>query len=256
MKTRALAIWLGLLLSLNSTLTYADNPLPDTLERLKSSVVAVGSYLPSRSPRALFLGTGFAVGNGQSIITNAHVLSKALDSEHLEQWAIFFRQNQHETMLLARVSLIDEEHDLALLTLSDGRLPALSLGDARSVREGQQAAFTGFPIGMILGLYPVTHRSSIAAISPNVIPPVSSQHLSPHVVRRLQSPFDVFQLDGTAYPGHSGSPLFDENTGQVIGIVNKVFVQGSKENALSHPSGIAYAIPATHIQHLLAQAAP
>jgi S1-C subfamily serine protease len=73
------------------------------------------------------------------------------------------------------------------------------------------------------------------------------------MLKRLQSPYNVFQLDAIAYPGNSGSPLYDESTGKVVGILNKVFVQGSKENALSNPSGISYAIPSEHIKNLLTQ---
>jgi len=75
------------------------------------------------------------------------------------------------------------------------------------------------------------------------------------MLKTLQTPYDVFQLDATAYPGNSGSPLYAIDSGKVIGIINKVFVQGSKENALTHPSGISYAIPAEHIKALLAQQA-
>lgn len=63
--------------------------------------------------------------------------------------------------------------------------------------------------------------------------------------------FPVFQLDATAYPGNSGSPLYDPQTAEVIGVVNMVFVKGSKEAALSQPSGITYANPAVHVQALL-----
>jgi S1-C subfamily serine protease len=63
----------------------------------------------------------------------------------------------------------------------------------------------------------------------------------------------VFQLDGTAYPGNSGSPLFDPKTGKVIGILNMVFVKGTKENVLAHPSGISYAIPSNYIHEIMKQ---
>jgi S1-C subfamily serine protease len=100
-------------------------------------------------------------------------------------------------------------------------------------------------------VFPVTHRSIISAITPNAIPATATQQLNVNMLKMLQTPYDVFQLDATAYPGNSGSPLYDENTGKVVGIINKVFVQGSKENALTNPSGISYAIPAEHIKKLL-----
>lgn len=229
--------------------------LPDTLVNIKPGVVAVGTYMPTRNPRAIFLGTGFAVADGRTVVTNAHVVNKELDSAHLERLAIFYRHDQQENMLLADAIATDDEHDLALLSLADGRLPALEIGDSSRVREGETYAFTGFPIGMVLGLYPVTHRSIVSAISPNAIPVLASTQLNVKMLKKLQAPYDVFQLDATAYPGNSGSPLYDIDSGKVIGIINKVFVQGSKENAVSNPSGISYAIPAEHIKSLLAQKA-
>ena len=61
----------------------------------------------------------------------------------------------------------------------------------------------------------------------------------------------VMQLDGTAYPGNSGSPLYDPETGEVVGIVNSVVVKATRESILSQPSGISFAIPAQPLKNLL-----
>lgn len=235
------------------SLTKAESTLADLLPRIKPGVVAVGTYLPTRNPRAVFLGTGFSVNDGHTIVTNAHVIPPQLDTSHMERLAVFHRYDEQEKMLLADLNVSDENHDLAILSLKDGSIPTLDIGDSSVVREGEEYAFTGYPIGMILGLYPVTHRSIISAISPNAIPVVTSQQLNLNMLKKLEAPYNVFQLDATAYPGNSGSPLYDTHSGKVIGIINKVFVQGSKENAISHPSGISYAIPASHISDLLAR---
>jgi S1-C subfamily serine protease len=114
---------------------------------------------------------------------------------------------------------------------------------------------TGFPIGAVLGPYAATHRGMIAAITPIAIPQGRAADLNPAVVRRLSSgSFPVFQLDATAYPGNSGSPIYDPVTGDVLGIVNMVLVKGTKEAALSQPSGITYAVPANHLDALLKSA--
>ena len=63
----------------------------------------------------------------------------------------------------------------------------------------------------------------------------------------------VYQLDATAYPGNSGSPLYDANTAEVIGIINKVYVKSTREAVLSDPSGITYAIPVKFLLPLLTQ---
>ena len=46
----------------------------------------------------------------------------------------------------------------------------------------------------------------------------------------------MLQLDIVSYPGNSGSPLYDAHTGEVLGILNMVFIKGSKEAALTNPS--------------------
>ena len=55
----------------------------------------------------------------------------------------------------------------------------------------------------------------------------------------------------TAYPGNSGSPVYHIESGEVVGVINKVFVSQGKESALSAPSGISYAIPVKHVDALL-----
>ncbi|MGD0958300.1 MAG: serine protease [Methylomonas sp.] len=228
-----------------------ENTLADMLPRIKPSVVAVGTVQPSRTPVEVFMGTGFVVSDGRTVVTNAHVVNKQLDEQHLEKFAIFFRQDHKVLMGQADLTAVDEEHDIAVLTIKGGQLPAMEIGDSAKVREGEMYAFTGYPIGMVLGVFPVTHKGMISAISPSAIPASNAKQLNVKMVKSLKTPFDVFQLDGTAYPGNSGSPLYDINTGKVYGILDKVFVQGSKENAITNPSGITYAIPAVYIKKLL-----
>lgn len=230
---------------------YAEQSLADTVAKIKPSIVAVGTYMPKRNPRAVFLATGFAVGDGSLIVTNAHVIPDKLDTEHMEQVAIFYHKDNEEKAILATEIALDKEHDLAVLKIAGDQLSPLKLGSAASVREGQLYAFTGFPIGMVLGLHPVTHRGIVSAITPNVIPMLRAEQINVKLLKRLQDPYNVFQLDATAYPGNSGSPLYDVDTGEVVGVINKVFVQESKENVLSKPSGISYAIPVNHVQNLL-----
>jgi S1-C subfamily serine protease len=70
------------------------------------------------------------------------------------------------------------------------------------------------------------------------------------LIRHLNDPYDVFQIDATAYPGNSGSPVYRMSSGEVVGVVNKVFVEGKKEHILSEPTGITYAIPARFVTAL------
>ena len=134
-------------------------------------------------------------------------------------------------------------------------MPALTLHDSDPVREGQSVAFTGFPIGGVLGLSPVTHHGIISSITPIVLPGANARQLNARVVQQIRSgSFDIYQLDATAYPGNSGGPLYELNHGEVVGIINMVFVKESKESVLSKPSGISFAIPVRFLRELLLQA--
>ena len=226
---------------------------PETIDRVKPSIVAVGTFERTRNPPFTFAGTGFAVGNGLLVATNEHVVAKLLDAERRETLAVAIRTTDNQVAVrAAEKAASDPSSDLALLRIAGTPLPTLRLGSSASVREGQLYLFTGFPMGSILGLVPVTHRTMISAVTPIVIPARNSNELDARAVRRLKTAaFQVFQLDGTAYPGNSGSPVYDPQSGEVIGIVNSVFVKGTKEAALSNPSGISYAIPADPLKALL-----
>ena len=225
--------------------------LPETVLEVKPSIVAIGTYMPTRNPRANFVGTGFVVGDGRHVITNSHVVPKLLESARKETLTVFTGSGKQATGRPAELVAKDDTHDLALLRIRGKALPALKLGDASRVREGQEYAFTGFPIGMVLGLYPVTHKGIVSSKTPIVIPAMSSRNLTAKQIRSMRNPFKVFQLDAIAYPGNSGSPLYEIGTGRVVGVVNSVFVKETKEAILSSPSGIAYAIPVKYVKSLM-----
>ncbi len=226
--------------------------LAEIIARLKPSIVAVGTHEPLRRPPDRFLGTGFAVGDGSVIATANHVLPLSLDTEKHEYLCVFIGTGS-EAMVVRVVQVrTDPFHNSALLKLAHGRLEPLVLGDDVRVREGDAIAITGYPIGAVLGLYPVTHRGIVSARTPIAIPQVAQKTLGPRMIRELRHPYEVFQLDATAYPGNSGSPLYERATGRVIGIVSDVFVKQSKEQLLSQPSGITFAIPIRYVRALLA----
>ena len=231
--------------------------LPEVVARIKPSVVVVGTFNKLRSPAFRLRGTGFVVGDGLTIATNAHVLPAPGDAEAQESLTVLVREGASLRQRQARIESIDKDHDLALLKLSGTPLPPLTLKASETVREGQEIAFTGSPIGGALGYSPVSHRGLISAITPIVLPGGNVRELNEQSLRRLRSgSFPVFQLDATAYPGNSGGPMYDAETGEVLGIVNMVFVKSTKEAVLQHPSGISYAIPADYLIELLGRSRP
>ena len=243
-------IGLGNILSAQASDRYLN--FPDMVRKITPSVVAIATDSPLRSPRVIMRGTGFAVYDGLHIITNAHVLPKNSELKYNEKIAVLIGRGRNPDRRTAEVVLIDKAHDLALLKIDGKRLPILYLGNGGLAPEGTDIAVTGFPIGSVLGLYPVTHRGIVAAVTPIVIPQPTARLLNPEIIR--QKHYEVYQLDITAFPGNSGSPLYNIRTGRVEGILNSVAVKGPKENALSKPSGISFAIPVVHLHNMLREA--
>jgi S1-C subfamily serine protease len=232
--------------------------LADTIARIKPALVVVGIFNKLKSPSFAMRGTGFVVGDGLLVATNSHVIPDAPGTEPGQDTLMILARHGNENrpypaQLVAR----DAEHDLAILRIAGSPLPAMKLGTSDTVREGQSIAFSGFPIGGALGFSPVTHRGIVSSITPIAIPIGNSQDLKNKSIRRLRSgAFPIFQLDATAYPGNSGGPLFDPDSGDVLGIINMVFVKSTKESVLEKPSGISYAIPARHLSDLLVNIRP
>jgi serine protease Do len=249
-------IWpLTALLALSGLTTpLAAANLADTIASLKPSVVGIGTRQHTRRPANRFLGTGFVVGDGRHVLTNAHTIKLDLDSDHREFLAVFVGQGSKVRVREAEQVAKDLRHDLSLLRISGQPLPALRLGDSDRVREGDPIAFTGFPIAPVRGLYPATHRGIVAAILPVALPVFSQHQLTPQRRRQLADPFPVFQLDAVAYPGNSGSPLFDPGSGEVVGIINAVFAKSTRDEVVEKPSGISYAIPIRRALRLIEKA--
>ena len=100
----------------------------------------------------------------------------------------------------------------------------------------------------------MTHRGIVSAISPMAPPQLGSRVLSAKMIRAMRDPYNVLQLDATAYPGNSGSPVYDQHSGRVLGVINSVLVKETKEAVIQKPSGISYAIPVRFVRELLEKA--
>lgn len=46
--------------------------------------MGIGTYQQMRTPPVNFLGTGFVIGDGLHVVTNAHVIPDVLDAERRE----------------------------------------------------------------------------------------------------------------------------------------------------------------------------
>lgn len=229
---------------------WAD--LPALVAASRPSVLPVGTYDPLGSPRFAFRGSGFVVGDGNHVVTNVHVLPESGPTPAPRLAVLAPARGDSAEGRLATLVQTDREHDLALLRFDGAPMPALTLAPADGVREGMEIALIGYPIGGVLGYSPVTHRGIVASITRIALPSLAARQLDARAISRLRDgPFEVYQLDATAYPGNSGGPLLDVQTGQVVGVVNMVLVRGTRESALSNPTGITYAIPVRFVHELL-----
>ncbi len=140
-----------LLYCLLAASSNAQAALPEAVQRIKPSVVVVGTYQRTRSPAFVFMGTGFIVGDGTLVATNAHVkLRQALNTEQFETLVVALPSNggtgaMGDTMREVTRLVVDEQHDLALLKLKSGpALPAAGFSTAE-VREGRVHRFHRLP---------------------------------------------------------------------------------------------------------------
>jgi S1-C subfamily serine protease len=236
---------ISLVLSANA---YSHS-ITEIVAKVKPSVVGVGLYDALGVQTHQLQGTGFVFGDGTLVATNYHVIDKELDPQKVQYHIVFTGTGRNPKIVKVEIIARDREHDLAILKMPSPLTP-LKLSTSPYVEDGTEVLLTGFPIGAVLGLYPATHRGIIAATTPDVIPTQHSSQLSMNILDRLEKQFMIYQLDITAYPGNSGSPLYAADSGEVIGILNKVFVKESKETVLEKPSGISYAIPVSYLKKL------
>ncbi len=230
----------------------AADVFPDIVQGMKASIVGIGTVQPLRRPPLDLKGTGFVVHDGRHVVTNFHVLPSVMDTDNKERLVVIVGHARNFTDRDAEIVAMDPDHDLALLRISGDPLPPVKLGSGALLRDGTRIAITGYPIGSVFGVYPVTHVGHVAAITPIRIPQASSRLLDARMI--LRNPFDVYQLDITAFPGNSGSPMYDAATGRVEAVLNSTFIKETKERALSEPTGISFAIPVVYVHEILRKA--
>mgnify|MGYP000029379998 FL=1 len=236
-----------------STVMVSAKSLVDVVKEVKPSVVGIGVHAPLATISNQLHGTGFVVGNGKYVVTNKHVINSQLEEGIKSQRVVFVPQGSASKVLPIKQIFKSKHRDVAMLEL-ETVLPALNLVASDVViDDGSSVAITGFPIGAILGLFPATHAGIVAAFTPDVIPAHHSSQLSQRFLKRAEAPAMIYQLDLTAYPGNSGSPVYLSETGEVFAIINKGFVKETKEAAIESPSGITYAIPISELYSLAAE---
>ena len=167
-------------------------------------VVFVRSKITEGRQSGESTGSGFVIGRGGSIVTNAHVVGNA------KSVTVKFSDSKVAT---AKVAGTDPSTDLALLLVDpDGLdLHALALGSSKDVQVGDPALAIGNPFGL--------ERT----LTTGVISAIGRE------IPSLQEGFDIgnaLQTDAAINPGNSGGPLLD-GRGRVIGVNSQIETGGT-----------------------------
>lgn len=143
------------------------------------------------------LGSGFIISHDGYILTNNHVV------DHADKVTV---RLQDRRTLTAKVVGTDPTYDIALLKVDAGSdLPAVTLGDSRSLKPGQWVLAIGSPFGFD---YTVT-QGIVSAVGRNL--------------GQRDQPYTSFiQTDVPINRGNSGGPLFDLQ-GRVVGVNSQIY---------------------------------
>lgn len=166
-------------------------------------------------------GSGFIVHETGCIITNAHVVDGT--DEIIVGWPDRFNRSEQNAEILA----IDTNLDLAVLKIDGVHLPTLPIGSSSEAGLGDAVITLGYPVGDELGLGGLTVTRGVLS---------SLRRRSP------DDEVELLQTDAAVTLGCSGGPLYDLDTGTVIGIV-----QGKGMLLLE---GFNFAIPSDKILDL------
>jgi S1-C subfamily serine protease len=201
-------------------------PLAETYERVRPACVAIALVEEEGNEvRFLTFGSGACVDRTGIVVTAKHVVEgyyQQVAGVELvpgeipgPRFQVVFGRTgaeRHE-ILHASVNgvLCDAERDIALLRIPPlpRGWPSIELpGPGSRIREGQPIATAGFPL-----------RSwSYQNMLPHLFSGVVSQvHIS---FQDGKARLDQLDVDVCIHPGHSGGPVFDAETGELLGIVS------------------------------------
>lgn len=154
-------------------------------ERVNQAVVVVVTYDAKNKPIAL--GSGFFVRPDGALVTNLHVVSKAV--------SIKVKISKDKQLDVEGLLYSDDENDLVILKVNGDALPTVSLGDSDLLKPGEKIYVIGSPSGLE------------NTISDGIV----------SGIRTVGKNKKVIQITAPISPGSSGGPVFNEK-GEVIGV--------------------------------------
>ncbi len=203
----------------NKIVSDSEQSIADLVNAVSPSVVSV---VTSTNSRAQAAGTGMIVSKNGYVLTNKHVVSGAN--------SVSLIASDGKTYDNVKIVGTDPLNDIAFLKIPNvSDLPAITIGDSKTIRIGQSVV----AIGNALGQYQNTVTSGI--ISGLGRPVIASADGSLNA--ESESLTDLVQTDAAINSGNSGGPLLNMR-GQVVGI-NTAVAQDAQSIGFAIPIGAA-----------------
>ncbi len=195
--------------------------LSKIIEKNKKAVILIDVLIPGENnqSKVSIRGTGFIISPDGKFITCSHVYKQIPENElpyagvsvpgETDQKKIT-HYDRYKTKLLEK----DEENDIAVMQIvTDSNKKNFSaiegFGDSEQVNEGDEVIFMGYPLATEL----LTMKFGIT---------MSANHCIISSVKRkaVDGKLHFFMVDTHINNGSSGSPVFSQETGKVIGVAS------------------------------------
>jgi len=165
-------------------------------------------------------GTGFAVGNGNSVLTNFHVVDGCKSVRIANVGA-------------GQINILDRRNDIAVIQPDRPITGPLRFRSADQLKPGEEIIVIGFPLKGLLSSAPTVTTGIVSSLA------------------GLRDDRTRFQISAPVQPGNSGGPVLDR-AGNVVGmVVSKLNVLRVARMTGDIPQNVNFAIPASIITSIL-----
>jgi hypothetical protein len=174
---------------------------PEMIERGKQATALLEVTLA----KGTATGSAFCVDEAGLYVTNAHVVSDAVDEAGAVRLVLGIG-SQAERVVPARVLRHDDRLDLALLEAEQGpHLAVLELGQEANIKALAHVFTFGYPLGIA------------AAVGGARYPDITILPSQITALKRVGGELVRLQFDNQLNPGNSGGPVLD-GSGRVVGV--------------------------------------